>query len=158
MNRKKIKRGPGKQWLTREDFVLADEVDYIQRQAAQHVGRVVAVGRLVLFSTETGDAWLLDPCDQLAARIASDGDPELISIEETDINFTIGWKGHYRIEGGAFIYTDRESGRVVTIHGYLPPRLPNQGRLEKSLISGQKNGASRMSNFFVLRKWFDQSA
>ena len=40
---------------------LADEVRYIQRSAADHDGRVVTVGQLVLFSTETGDAWLLDP-------------------------------------------------------------------------------------------------
>jgi hypothetical protein len=73
---------------------------------------------LVLFSTETGDAWILDPSDQLAARLARDGDPEPIDIQETETNFTIGWKGHYRIEGGAFVYTDRKSGRVTAILGY----------------------------------------
>src|SRR5208337_4305481 len=41
------------------------------------------VGQLVLFSTETGDAWLLDPSDQLAAKLASDGDPESVAFEET---------------------------------------------------------------------------
>src|SRR4029077_2613256 len=56
----------------------ADEVRYIQRRAADHDGRVVSVGQLVLFSTETGEAWLLDPADQLAARLARDGDPEPI--------------------------------------------------------------------------------
>ena len=30
----------------------------------------------------------------------------------------IDWKGHYQIEGRAFVYTDRESGRVTTILGY----------------------------------------
>jgi hypothetical protein len=52
-------------------------------RAADHDGRVVTVGQLVLFSTETGDAWLLDPADQLAARLARDGEPEPIHIEET---------------------------------------------------------------------------
>ncbi len=59
-----------------KSFRLADEVRSIQRRAADRHGRVVTVGQLVLFSTETGDAWLLDPSDQLAARLASDGDPE----------------------------------------------------------------------------------
>ena len=40
---------------------LADEVRYIQRRAADHDGRIVTIGQLVLFSTDTGDAWLLDP-------------------------------------------------------------------------------------------------
>ena len=49
---------------------------------------IIAVGfcraSLVLFSTETGDAWLLDPADRLAARLARDGESEPIHIEETD--------------------------------------------------------------------------
>ena len=54
-------------------------------------------------STETGDAWMLDPSDQLAARLARDGDPEPIDFEETDTNLAIGWKGNYRIDGRAFV-------------------------------------------------------
>ena len=52
-----------------KSFRLADEARYIQRRAADRHGRVVTVGQLVLFSTETGDAWLLDPSDQRAARL-----------------------------------------------------------------------------------------
>jgi hypothetical protein len=64
-------------------FRLADEVRYILRRAAEHDGRVVTIGQLILFSTETGDAWLLDPSDQLAARLARDGDPEPFHIGAT---------------------------------------------------------------------------
>src|SRR4029077_3714626 len=39
-------------------------------------GRVHQAVRRILFSTETGDAWLLDPSEQLAAQLAHDGDPE----------------------------------------------------------------------------------
>jgi hypothetical protein len=98
MGRTTIKRGPGKRLVDGKSFRLADEVRHIQRRAARHDGRVVTIGQLVLFSTETGDAWLLDPSDQLAARPARDGAPEPIHIEETDTTFAIGWKGHYRIE------------------------------------------------------------
>jgi hypothetical protein len=102
---------------------LADEVRYIQRCAAQHEGRFVTVGALALFSTDTGDAWLLDPADRLAARLAREGDPEPIYIEETDKSFAIGWKGSYRIEGQAFVYLDRDAGRIVTILGYPTDRI-----------------------------------
>jgi hypothetical protein len=100
-----------------KSFRLTDEVRSIQRRAADRQGRVVTVGRLVLFSTETGDAWLLDPSDQLAARLARDGDPEPVHIEENDSS-VIDWKGAYRIEGPAFIYSDRQTRRVSTILGY----------------------------------------
>jgi len=112
--RKPIKGGAGRRMVDGKNFRLADDVRYIQRRAAKHDGRVVTIGQLVLFSTETGDAWLLDPSDQLAARLARDGDPEPFHIEENETTFTIEWKGRYRIEGTAFVYMDRETG---TIHG-----------------------------------------
>jgi hypothetical protein len=118
-----IKRGPGKRLVDGKSFHLADEVRYIQRRAARHDGRVVSIGQLVLFSTETGDAWLLDPSEQLAARLAHDRDPEPIHIEETDTTFAIGWKGQYRVEGAAFIYVDRDSGRATTTLGYPTHKL-----------------------------------
>ena len=119
--RKTIKRGPGKRIVEGKSFRLADEVRYIQRRAADHDSRIVTIGQLVLFSTETGDAWLLDPADQLAARLAREGESEPIHIEETDTTFAIGWKGRYRIDGPAFVYSDR---------GHRPgrhhPRLPDR--------------------------------
>jgi hypothetical protein len=70
MGQRTIKRGPGQQRVEGKSFRLADEVCYMQRRAAQRQSRIVTVGPLVLFSTETGDAWLLDPSDQLAAPLA----------------------------------------------------------------------------------------
>jgi hypothetical protein len=116
--RKAIKRGPGQRIVEGKSFRLADEVRYIQRRAADRDGRIVTIGQLVVFSTETGDAWLLDPADQLAARLAREGENEPIHIEETDTTFAIGWKGRYRIEGAAFVYSDYDTGRVTTILGY----------------------------------------
>ncbi|HZW91609.1 MAG TPA: hypothetical protein VFF64_01435 [Candidatus Eremiobacteraceae bacterium] len=118
MGRKTIKRRLGNRHIEGKDFQLADEIRYIQRRAAEHDGRFVTVGSLALFSTYTGDAWLLDPEDHFAARLARDGDPEEVYLEETDARFAIGWKGKYRIEGDAFVYIDKDSGRVVTILGY----------------------------------------
>ena len=73
-------------------FRLADEVRYIQHRAADYDGRIVTIGQLVLFSTETGDAWLLDRTDFLAARLARNGEAEPIQIVETAATFAIEWK------------------------------------------------------------------
>jgi hypothetical protein len=108
-------------------FRLADEIRYIQDKAADHDGRMVTLGRLILFSTDTGDAWLLDVTDQLAVRLPRDGDPEPVHLEETDASFAIEWKGHYRIEGPAFVYADRDSGRVTTILGYPTQKIAQAG-------------------------------
>ena len=46
-----------------------------------------------------------------------------IHIEETDTAFAIGWKGRYRIDGSAFVYSDRDTGRFTTILGYPTDKL-----------------------------------
>lgn len=125
MGRRKSKNRTERRWVTAERFRVADEVRAIQRRAAEHDGRVVRIGPLVLFSTDPGDAWVLDPAEQLATRLARDGDPWPVHIEDTDTTFAIGWTGSYRIEGDALTYSDRESGRMITILGY-PTRYLSQ--------------------------------
>ena len=123
MGRRTIKRRAGKKHIHGKDFLLAEEIEYIRSRASEHDGRLVTVGPLLLFSTETGDAWLLDPADSLAARVARDGDPEDIHFEETDTTFAIGWKGNYRIDGDAFVFIERDTARVTSILGYPTRRL-----------------------------------
>ena len=91
-------------------------------------GTIVTVGQLIFFSTQTGDAWLLDKENGLAAQLARDGDPEPIHIEETDANFSIEWKRRYRIEGAAFVYVDPKTGGTRTILGYPTQRMQHAGR------------------------------
>ena len=111
-----------------KNYRLADEVRYIQRRAAASDARIITIGQLILFSTQTGDAWLLDAIDRLAARIARDGEPEPVHIEETDANFTIEWKGTYRIEGAAFVFVDRQTRATRAILGYPTQKLENLAR------------------------------
>jgi hypothetical protein len=127
MGRKKIRRGPGQREINGKDFRLAEEVRYIQRRAAAYDARFVTIGPLALFSTDTGDAWLLDPADHLAARIARDGAAEPIHLDETDISFAIEWKGNYRIDGDLFVYIDRNTARIVSVLGYPTVQIANLG-------------------------------
>lgn len=127
MGRRTIKPGASKTAATGKGFGLAEEIDYIQDRAADRDGRFVTVGPLALFSTETGDAWLLDPADHLAARVARNGDPEELHFEETDTSFAIGWKGNYQIDGDAFVFIDRDSARITSILGYPTRRLAQLG-------------------------------
>jgi hypothetical protein len=66
--------------------------------------------------------------DRLAAQLAREGDPGPIHIEETDANFTIDWKRHYRIEGDAFIFVDRKTRGTRAILGYPTQKLQHIGR------------------------------
>ena len=97
---------------------LAREVRHIQDRAAEHDGRIVSIGPLVLFSTDTGDAWILEPANHLASKLASDGDALPVHIEESQTTFAIEWQGRYRIEGDTFVYEDNKVTRLVAIRGY----------------------------------------
>ena len=68
-----------------------------------HDSRIVGIGQLVLFSSESGDAWMLDPSEHLAVRLASDGHPEPVHIEDTETTFSVAWTGQYGIVGPAFL-------------------------------------------------------
>src|ERR1700746_661417 len=121
--RKTVKRGPGQQFVEGRNFRLADEVRYLQRRATEHDGRSLTAGQLALVATQSGRAWSLGPADRLALRLAQDGQSEAVRLEETDTTFAIAWKGRYRLDGPAFIYCDRDTGRTTTILGYPIDKL-----------------------------------
>ncbi|HLF25360.1 MAG TPA: hypothetical protein VJG32_03400 [Anaerolineae bacterium] len=103
--------------LSREQINIQREVEYIVRRAAERDARVVTLGPLVFFSTETGDAWLLDPSDHLALCLARDGDPRPVNLTESEGAFAIGWEMTYQISGGRFIVAD-QSGQSRMTSGF----------------------------------------
>ena len=123
MTRGKAQPQLASQRQTRESLNLAKEVRTIQRRAADQDGRIVTIGPLVFFSTRTGDAWMLEPEDHLAVRLARAGDALPVLIEETDDRFAIGWQGRFHFDGDSFVYEDNASGRVSAISGYPVKQL-----------------------------------
>ncbi len=91
-----------------EKLDLHKEVDYIIHSAYSGISRVVGLGLLVLFSSQTGDAWMLDIEDDFALCLLRDGEPQPYSLGETDQQFAIEWTGRYRIEGECFTYFPKD--------------------------------------------------
>jgi hypothetical protein len=52
--------------------------------AAVRESRLVTIRPFLLFATERGDAWILDPVDHLASPIAETGVPRTVHIVETE--------------------------------------------------------------------------
>lgn len=128
MSNSKKQRDAAKQRLRRKResrlqsaaFVKPDihrEIRYITELAQAEDSRIVTLGNLVLFSTRTRDAWLLDAEDDLALCLCRDGEPQPVRIIDGPETFAIEWAGQFAIEGEAFIVQE-QSGRVVAIHGY----------------------------------------
>ncbi len=106
-----------KQQLSHHQINIEYEVEYIVRCAAEHAARVITLGPLVFFSTETGDVWMLDASNRSALCLARDGDPEPINIVETAESFAVEWNMSYEISSDRFIITDGV-GHSQTIIGY----------------------------------------
>ncbi|MFQ5923718.1 MAG: hypothetical protein ACE5M4_12830 [Anaerolineales bacterium] len=109
------------------------EVDYIVRRAQSCDSRVVTLGPLVFFSTDTGDAWMLDPEDSMALCLARDGSRMLVNIKETEERYAIEWSSIYRIDGDVMTFLDR-SGRQKSILGYPTEEI---GRAIRRLTGSQ---------------------
>ena len=116
MSKKGRKRSSAR-YLSGRQMSVTREVTYIKGLAIQRDARVVSLGPLMLFSTQSGDAWVLDPADGLALRLAQDGDPLHSRIIETPERYMIQWDMTYRIDGDAFICLD-SAGRERAIVGY----------------------------------------
>ncbi len=113
--------------LSCEQTSITGEAQYIITLAQNHDSRVVRLGQLIFFSTETGDAWMLDPEDELALCLARDGVVQKVKINETPKNFSIEWSCGYDIEGNFFVVTER-FGRTKSIFGYPTAEIKRLSR------------------------------
>ena len=99
------------------DVDIQQEARYIIERAQTADARIVVVGVLVLFSTSTRDAWLLDPEDDYALCLCRDGEVQPYRIVDTPTQFIIEWNADFTIQGALFLVRER-TGRVIEIDGY----------------------------------------
>ena len=121
MKKKKIKMQVPKnrkmKILSQEQIKLHREIEYIIKRAEVSDSRVVSFGPLILFSTQTSDAWVLDPQDELALCLLKDGERQSFSILETHTNFSIVWQAKYEIIDHRMIFYWKD-GCIKEIIGY----------------------------------------
>ena len=96
---------------------LSGEAEYVVKRAQEGHGCVVTLGPLLLFSTHSGDAWLLEPEGGLALCLARNGERLPVTILDTPTTFSIEWTASYRIHRDEFTVQER-AGRGRCILGY----------------------------------------
>ena len=106
---------------------MTGEADYIIGKAQKRDARIVTLGSILFFSTDTGDAWMLDPEDGLALCLARDGARQEVMILETESNFQIEWNAQYEIQGDRFTVATAD-GRIRTIVGYPTEEIVRASR------------------------------
>lgn len=111
-----------RQALSREQISITGEARYIVERARNFDARIVTLGPLVLFSTETGDAWMLDPQDGLALCLALEGEEQSFTIVETSADFSVEWGASYHIDGDRFVVISQPD-RVQTFFDYPTAKI-----------------------------------
>jgi hypothetical protein len=96
---------------------LSQEINTIIQLSYQREARLLTLGKLIFFSTETGDAWILDPDQGRARCLSLDGEKQSVTIQEVSAGLGIDWDSEYRIKGSLFTVLEY-SGPVRTILGY----------------------------------------
>ena len=122
-------------WVRNDTDQIVREIDYIVAQAEAGSTRVVTLGALVLFSTETGDAWMLDAEDAYALCLARDGERRPVDVVDTGPAYQIEWPSRFAIDGESFVVTDN-SGRLRAIIGYPTEAIEAHCRLAVGDSSG----------------------
>ncbi|HED37558.1 MAG TPA: hypothetical protein ENI76_04835 [Ignavibacteria bacterium] len=120
----------------KKELNIKEEIKYIIKCAINFETKIMSINELILFCTETGDAWLLDIADDLALDLARDRVKQEFSVIDMPYQFGVEWKYNYIIDNEKFIYIDK-TGLSRIIIGYPTERLSEI--IHKSKYLSSKN-------------------
>ena len=108
---------PVQRLLPAEMVDYAAEAKLVQQRASLGQPSAIRIGLIVLFSTATRDAWMIEVQTGSAARLACAGEIRPIPIEETSGKFEIAWDSRHRLDDDNFTVIEND-GNTETFSGY----------------------------------------
>ena len=97
---------------------LQNEINAIQKLASKSKFKVRELGVFVLFSTDKGDAWLLEVTESDALQLAAEREIMTVDLEENPETIEIHWTHTFEIKNKQFIITDYKDKKVEAINNY----------------------------------------
>ena len=97
---------------------LKSEIEKLQENAVNKEKLVKPLGVFVLFSTEAGDAWLLEVTDMDAVQVADKGSKIAVELDENPETIEINWTHHFTVRNKQFVTTAYADNREVVWPGY----------------------------------------
>ncbi len=88
------------------------KAEQIIQNAVDQEPKIDCIGNFIFFSTETGEAWMLDHRDNRALRLAENSQPLPYKIIETKERFSVEWKERFQIQDELFLTTRKEHKSV----------------------------------------------
>lgn len=102
--------------IHKDDFDIHKEIDYLLETASKGTSKVILLDGLILFSTNKGDAWIIDFEYHGAHCLMQGFEKQPFEALNTEDSFYIEWEERYAIENNNFfVYRD---GRAVVFYDY----------------------------------------
>jgi hypothetical protein len=98
---------------------VQEEVERIREVAARKEAKILHLGVFMLFSTNTGDAWLLELTDLDGVQVAAGGERIELEIEENADTIEINWTHRFVVRNRKFVTTAYKD-KAVTTHEQYP--------------------------------------
>ncbi len=99
------------------------EVEAIQEAAKNKVKRIREMGVFILYSTQEGDAWLLEITDSDAVQLATGGTPVENLIEENPETIEIDWSHRFAVENRELVLKPYKVGEIITFNQEVTKQL-----------------------------------
>lgn len=119
---------------------IKTEVEKIQENAVARKAAVLTLGVFVLFSTPSGDAWLLEVTEMDAIQVAQGGEKLAVEIEENPETIEINWTHKFEVKNKKFILTSykdksEETKEDYPVHSIISTVKKIRSRIPSELIS-----------------------
>ncbi len=119
MNKRKLQRAKGiikkKSSSSRpsESMIMNKKADLIIEAAVKKEPKIDVIGNFIFFSTQSGDAWMLDHRDNRALQLVDTCKVLNYKILESKDRFAVEWKDRFQIQDDLFITTNKDKERVI---------------------------------------------
>ena len=102
---------------------LSVEVEKIRKFASEKKEKVLSIGVFILFSSESGDAWLLEISDMDALKVSENGEDLEFKIEENPETLEINWSHRFAIKKKKFVVRSYINKSEETYSNYPTHRI-----------------------------------
>lgn len=110
-------------------------IDEIAQEALNKLEKIKVLGVFVLFSTNTGDAWLLEVTDKDAIRIANKGKMCALELDENPETIMINWSHKFSIANKKFVTTAYRNKRKSEYENYPVAKINSAIKKVKEKLS-----------------------
>ncbi len=114
---------------------LKEKIIDLQEKAIARQASFYTLGAFILFTTVTGDGWVLEITEMDAVQVASNGKKLDIAIEENAETIEINWTYHFVLEGKIFIAKSYANNEITNWEGYPTHSIASAIKKIKKMFS-----------------------